>query len=309
VNAHKNEEMSCKPCNSIDVKEIYIGTGFISTALSGFVVAILSFLLFLILFAYIVTTATNGSMNVWMSLVFLFLAFLGAYFVSYPLFNADELLRRRCGKWNYDQFHRLERISVRASIPLYIYDVLFFVLLYLGQVSLPAWSLLLTWVLTILLAYFVVFSRIFSKIGRAAMLLRRCLRGWRTGSDRNFKELNAAAIAISKFARGSNMKLVPENLSLGMTISLVDKWDSTQQDFDDLIEWVEDQIDKKKFWKFRLVIRKYDQIAEIHSKIGIEPKSGRTFGDVARYVLAPVVVLVLYSVLQGLWTYFSTRAG
>lgn len=284
--------------NSIQIKASYIGVMLAVRLYYSGLTLFLSFFLFLFSFQFL---AISFSSNFLANLV-LPMAIILAILVMLPLLFSGRILKRQCNKWDYSRFHTVERFAKILSI-LSMSCIGAFSLIGLSDFYylLPIWSPFLTLGLVVLLIYALIFSSVFSLVGRGVLSFKLFLKEFEKKSDyADFGKLFRGAKRISKIARRYNMRVSPYDLTLGLNISFLDDKKGTRKDFNDLTEWIENPTNKENFDKFRKLIKKFSMIAEKSAKMGIKERSHWSFERMATFfeaIATPVIVAVFVYVV------------
>ena len=228
-----------------------------------------------------------------------FLALIPAILSSRPLLLSEQILKKKCGKWSYSRFGTV--ISVSRWLLTFSLSSLCCILVF-GIVSSTRliWLPFLGLSLAVAMLYGFLFSSFLDCAGESVLVFNKFLKEFsKEPNDTDFTQLMRLTRKIVANAKFYNMKISPNKLALGLTLSLIDDRETTLNDIQDLITWAEESAEKGNLAKFRSLVEKYLLVAVQSKKGGIAEMVPWNFDKATRTleVLAMPIVITALAVL------------
>lgn len=293
------DKLKKKKYDSIQVKPSYIEISLLLRLRSAIPLFFLSWLFFFFLYNYFALEYPIS----WFAIIILPLSIMTAVLPSSAVILSERILKRLTKTWMYSRFRillRLSRILIYGTIT---YIITFFVINW-KYGPLPLWTAFVSLALLGLLLVSMVISDFLTYTGEGVLSLMAFLEDFKNKpSNANFDWLLFSAKRISYIAESCNFEVPPYPLSLGITVSLIEHSETTQEKLGDLMEWMQNPIAKASFKKFRRLVKRFNSIAKKSSKDGITEKHHWSFETkitLLGYIVIPIAITLLAIIVPGL---------
>lgn len=265
----------------------------------GIPLFLISWLLFLLLYVYLVVEYQIS----WLGEVIIPLSIVTAIMPSLAFILSERILKRLSKTWMYSRFLFLQHLFGTLTFETIAYFIAFFYFAW-RYGPLPLWTLLLTLALLGVLIASVALSDVFSYSGGGILSIMAFEEDFKSEpNEADFGKILFAAKRISQIAKSYNIEVSPYALSLGMTLSFIEKSEIAQKDFDDLMGWMEKPATEANFKRFRELVKKFISVAKESSKDGLTEKHHWPIESKIAFLgaaIIPISVTVLAIVLPKL---------